>query len=87
MAVFQLGNLMVKKLISLRVKCWVLLILTKLKEKIVVSKVHHLVYLSDMLEAYLKIPRFSLMKSASNAVHLEHMNDILKESKGYLSLD
>ena len=39
-------------------------------------------YFSELLKAYLKIPCLALMKAVRNAVHLAHMNDILKEPRG-----
>ena len=72
---------------SLIVQCWVLLILPNLAENLVVSKLHHLVYLSELLKAYLKIPCLALMKAVMNTMHLAHMNEVLKESKRDLHLD
>ena len=85
--VFQLVHLMLQHLAYLTVQCWVFLILQKLEKNFAVSKVHHLVYFSEMLKAYLKIPGLALMRAVRNVVHLAHKNDILKESILELCLD
>ena len=48
----------------------VFLIIRNLENNFVVSKVHQLVYIIEILEAYLKIPCFTLMKDVLNATHL-----------------
>ena len=52
---FQLEHLMVQHSALLTTQCLVLLILANLEYNLVVSKVHHLVYLSDMLKGSLKV--------------------------------
>ena len=60
---------------------------SKPEKNFVVGKVHHLVYFSKLYKTYLKIPRLTVMKAVTKAIHLEHMNEILKESRRNLYLD
>ena len=58
-----------------------------LEYNLVVSKVHYLVFLIELLKAYLNIPCLALMKEVMNTTHLALMNQTLKESRKDLHLD
>ena len=78
---FQLEHLMVQHLALLTTQCLVLLILANLKYNLVVTKVYHLVFLIELLKAYLKIPCLALMMAVMNTTHFYLMNQTLKESR------
>ena len=59
----------------------------KLKENLVVRKVHHLVYLSEILKSSLKVPCLVLLKEFLNPDHLEHLSNILKDLRKDLYLE
>ena len=84
---FQLEHLMVQHSALLTTQCLVLLILANLEYNLVVSKVQYLVFLIELLKAYLKIPCLALMKAVMNTTHLVLMNQNLKESRRELHLD
>ena len=84
---FQLEHLMVQHSALLTTQCLVLLIIANLEYNLVISKVDHLVFLIELLKAYLKIPCLALMKAAMNTTHLALMNHTLKESRRDLHLD
>ena len=83
----QLNHLMGKHWDSLIVKCLVLLIIPNLEDNLVLSNMHYLVYLRELLKAYPKIPCLEVMKDVFNSSHLELIIETLKESRNNLYLD
>ena len=74
-------------LASLTVQCLVFLILLNLENNLVLWKGHYLVYLRELLKAYLNLSILVLMKAVVNTMHLAELNETMKESKIYLYLD
>ena len=84
---FQLNNLMGQHWASLIVNCLVLLIIPNSKDNLVLTNMHYLVYLRELLKAYPKISCLTVMKDVLNANNSELMIDTLKESRSNLYLD
>ena len=61
-------------------------IIKNLENNLVVRKGRYLVYLSEMLKAYLKVPSLLLVKVVMNTVRLVHLNQTLMESRRGLHL-
>ena len=62
------------------VRYLMLLIIPKLERNLVVRKIHHFVYLSELLLASLMVPISKLLKTYLDADHLENLYYLLKES-------
>ena len=78
---FQLEHTMMKDWALLTTQCLVLLILANLEYNLVISKVNHLVFLIEMLKAYLKIPCLALKMVVFNTTYFELTNHNLKKPR------
>ena len=50
-----------------------------LNKNLVLGKVYHLVYLSGMMKAYLKVTFWELIQAMMNKYHLVYLNETLKD--------
>ena len=84
---FQLEQLMMYHLASLKHQCLVLLILPNLEKSLVVKKMYDLVNMSDVLKVSLYVPCLDLLKAVMNIVHLVNLYDLQKDLRMDLYLD
>ena len=61
------------------IKFSVLMNLTNMEKNLVVRKVNHLVYLSEVLMVYLEVTLLELIYAMITRVKSEYLNDILKD--------
>ena len=66
----QMRHLRMKHLDPFTENLLVLLILSNLENKFVVSNIHYLVYPIELPKAYINIPCFPLIKAMLNVTHL-----------------
>ena len=84
---FQLKHLIMNYLDHYTVKLFVFLILINLYNTLFIMNAYHLVFLSDLFKASLKVLWSILLKAVMNESHLEYLGDLLKEWRNNLYLD